>query len=329
MRNLTIGTMFRWLWVLAALHTSPALAQKPGNTFPSRPVSIIIPLAPGGSQDVEARLFGPKLGEILGQPIIIDHKPGGGGIIGTAQVAKAAPDGHTLLMISPTFTISAVLSKSLPYDSIKDFAPIGMTTRLPSLLVVHPSVPAKNLQEYVAYAKANPDKINFGGSGVRSFTQLAAGALHSATGVKVTYVPYKGMGDAVNAMLGGHVQAALASTGASLAHVKAGKIRALGINLLERSKVLPDVPTIAEQGVSGYNLASWAGLVAPAGTPSAIVNQISAALAKAMHAPEVSSKLAEIGVMVIGGTPEELRKQIADEIVVWTKVSKEIGIQPE
>ena len=321
-------SMFSWLAVVAlAIGAVCASAQpKPTDSYPSRPVTIIVPLAPGAGVDIETRLYASKLSENLRGRFIIDYRPGAGGILGTAQVAKAAPDGYTLLSTSPGYTTAAALYKSLPYDPLKDLVPVALMSRVGYPLLVHPSVPAKNFREYLALSKSRPAGMNFGTSGQGGFPHLLGEWLHSATGAKATFVHYKGGAPAFTAVIAGEVDAVFGGFAAMIQHIRAGKVRAIGVTTAERSSLLPDVPSLAQQGVKGYDAAAWVGFFAPAGTPQPVVDKLSAELAKIAKDPQVVKRIEQDGGTTVGSTPDEFRQVLAREVETWRKLVRQVGI---
>lgn len=320
-------------WVLAAVLTAafmpvPAMAQD-AAAFPTRLVTIVMPFPPGGPSEKESRLYAIKLQSLMGQTFLLDYKPGAAGTIAAAMVSKAAPDGHTLLVVTGSFTTYPALYKDLAFDPIKDFAPVSLMTRRTSVLLISPEHPARNFAEYVAYAKANPGKINYATVGAGGIAHLGAAWLHSATQVKVTYVFYKGGAALMQDLMKGRVDATSAPLLSVLPLIKAGKLRALGFMNDRASDLLPDTRTVAEQGVPGFNYASWYGLVAPSATPAAIVNKLSANLAIAAKAPEVAVPLEAEGSYMVGSTPAQFRQMLINETVIWKKVVQEAGIKLE
>ena len=265
-------------------------AQSAADSFPSKPITMVVPLAPGASVDIETRLYAHRLSENLKSQVVVDYKPGAGTMLGAGYVAKAPADGHTLLSTSSSFAAASALYESLPFDPIKDLAPISLMSKAPYMLLVHPSVPAKSIQEFVALAKSKPGKINFGTSGQGGLPHILGEWLHNATGTKVTFVHYKGGGPAYAAVISGEIDAAFAGLAPMMPHVKSGKVRAIGVTTAARSKVIPDVPSIAEQGVPDYDVASWIGVFAPGRTPAAIVNKLGAELAKVANPRAQSQK---------------------------------------
>ncbi|MGZ8231255.1 MAG: Bug family tripartite tricarboxylate transporter substrate binding protein [Burkholderiales bacterium] len=309
------------LTIAAATH-----AQQP---YPAKPVRMIIPFAPGGNTDIIGRVFAPKMGEFLGQNVIIDNRGGAGGTIGTEAASRAAPDGYTLLMVSAGHTINPSMIRKLPYDSVKDFTPIGIIADVPTAFVVHPSLPAKNVKEFVAIAKSKPGAINYSTAGRGTVGHLAAELLQSVAKIKLTAVHYKGSGPSMIDLLAGHVQMQFPSMPAALQHSSGGRLRMIAQTGEQRSPAAPSVPTMEEQGVKGFVVASGFAMFAPAGTPRPIVDRVNAALAKALNDPAVKSNLAKQGADVVASTPEQHDKFNRNEIAKWIKVAREAGIEPE
>ena len=302
---------------------TPAIAA---DKYPNKPVTIIVPFSAGGTTDILARIVGVKLGETLGETVIIDNRPGAGGNIGAALVAKAKPDGYTLLMGTVgTHAINQTLYPKLNFDPIKDFAPLTRVANLPNLLVVHPSVPAKNVQELIAYAKAHPGKLNFGSSGNGSSIHLSGELFKNMTGIDMQHVPYKGSAPAVTDLLGGQISMMFDNMPSAIQHVKSGKLRPLAVTTAKRSPALPNVPTIAESGVKGYEATSWFGLLAPAGTPPEIINRLNADLVKILAMPDVKKQMAEQGAEAYSETPAAFAGFIKTETAKWAKVVKASG----
>ena len=314
------------IFVAAALVASvTAVAQ----AYPARPVRVIVPLAPGGGSDYTARFIGARLSERLGQPVVVDNRPAASGIVGTDLVAKAAPDGYTLLLVFSTHAQSAQLFKKLPYDPIKDFAPVTEVFATPLVLLVHPSQPIKTIKELVAYAKEHPGKLNYGTSGPGSSPHLMTELLNSMAGIQMTHVPYKGVASVMTALLGGELQIAYSNpvTGAPL--WKAGKLRPLGMSGLKRSEAFPEIPTIDETGVPGYEALIWYGFMAPAKTPGAVVDRLHRDVVSVLKIPEVRQTLVAQGNDVIGNTPAEFAAFINKEADKWGALGKRLGISME
>jgi tripartite-type tricarboxylate transporter receptor subunit TctC len=305
-----------------------AHAQSTG-TYPSRPVRIIVPQSPGASTDLTARLIAQKLTGVLGQQVLVDNRPGAGSVIGTEVVAKATPDGHTLLVVASSLTLNPTLHKNLGYDPVRDFAPITQLSSFPNMITVHPTVPVKTVKDLIALAKAKPGALNYGSSGTATGTHLSAELFKYMTQTDIVHVPYKGGGAAVPALLGGQVQLGFATVSSVLPHVKAGKLRGVAVTTSKRSAVLPDVPTIAESGVPGYDHGPWNGFLAPAKTPRAIVNRLSEETARILHAPETRAIFLNEGAEPVGNKPDEFAAIIKTEIVKWAKVIQAAGIKAD
>jgi tripartite-type tricarboxylate transporter receptor subunit TctC len=306
--------------VAAAL---PALAQ----TYPSRPVKIIVPYGAGGPADIYARFIGAKLAEAMGQSFVVEDRPGGGAVIGTDAVAKAAPDGYTLLMMSNTHTVNETLIAKKPYDLMRDLAPITGVNYSDLLMVVHPSVPANNLKEFIALAKAKPKALNYASSGPGTPYHMAGELFKLMAGVDVVHVPYKGSDGARTGILGGQVQMMLDAITTMTPNVRAGKLKAMGTTGKTRSAVLPDVPTLAEAGVPGYEAGIWLGLMAPAATPRPVLERLNAEVNKVINAPEVKEAWGKQGAMPMGMPIAEFDKFLRAEIVKWAPVVKATGMK--
>lgn len=309
---------------LAAAATLPLGAS--AQNYPTKPITIVVPFAAGGTTDILARLVGQHLSTELGQPVVVENKAGAGGNIGAAYAAKAPADGHTLFMGTVgTHAINAALYKKLPYDPVKDFAPLSRVAMVPNLLVAHPSQPFKTVQEMIAYAKANPGKINFGSPGNGSSPHLSGELFKSLTKVDMVHVPYKGSAPAVSDLLGGQISIMFDNLPSVIPHVRAGKLRAIAISTAKRSADLPNVPTIAEAGVPGYEATSWFGMFAPAATPAPVLAKISTALGKVLANPEVKKKIDDQGGEPANETPAQFADFIQKESLKWGKVVKESG----
>ncbi|MCM2327977.1 MAG: tripartite tricarboxylate transporter substrate binding protein [Lysobacter sp.] len=306
-----------------AFAATTALAQ----TYPTKPVKLIVPFPPGGAVDVYARTVQPALAENLGQTIVIENKTGASGMIGADSVAKAAPDGYTVLVGNvATLAMNVGIYKKMTYSPVTDLAPVMQTVMVNYVLVVHPAVPAKDVAELVAYAKANPGRLSYGSSGSGSAQHMAAELFKAQTGADITHVPYKGTGALVGDLIAGHVSMAIADQASMMPQVKAGKLRALAVGGLRRSPDYPDIPTIAEAGkLPGFEAVAWQGIAVPAATPPAIVKRLNEAFMKAHEAPGMKEKLVAAGLTPVGGTPEEFGRYIRSEIAKWSKVAKDIG----
>jgi tripartite-type tricarboxylate transporter receptor subunit TctC len=300
------------------------------QAYPARPVRVILGVPAGGTPDVLARTVTPAMSDLLGQQLVVDNRGGAGGRIGAEIAAKAAPDGYTLFMTSPgALTIAPHVTKDLPYDALKDFAPVSLIATGPFLLIVHPSVPAKTVKEVIALDKAAPGKLNYASSGSGTPNHMAMELFKSMAGVGFHHVPYKGAPQAVTDLLGGRVSVTMNSIGPVLAHIKAGKLRALGIAGTRRSPALPDVPTIAESGVPGYESGSWMGLLAPAKTPQKIVARLNAIAVKTVHSPETHARLEALGAVPVGDSPQHFAARIRREHEQNGKIVKTAGARIE
>ena len=320
--------MLKALLVAGALLAGslPAWAQP----YPNRPLRIVVPFPPGGGTDIGTRIVAQKLQEAWGQAVIVENKPGAAGIVGTELTAKSAPDGYTFMMGNiGTHAINVSLYKKLAYDPVRDFAPVSMVADLPLLLLVHPSVPANSVKELIALAKSQPGKLNFSSSGAGGSMHVAAELFKSMTGVDMVHIPYKGGAPAVADLLSGQVALSFSTVLETIQHVKAGKVRALAVTNDHRSIALPDLPTIAEAGLPGYQSISWLALFAPAGTPKEIVNKVSAESVRILKLPDVKERLLAQGAEPIGSTPEQLAATLAADIAKYAKVIRESGYKPE
>jgi tripartite-type tricarboxylate transporter receptor subunit TctC len=309
----------------AFLLADTAVAQD----FPTRPVRVIVPFSPGGAVDGPMRIVAQELGKRWGQQVVVENKPGAGATIGAEMVAKAAPDGYTLLLASQTNAISATLYTKLVFDPIEDFAPISLIGREPGVLVVNPALPVNNFQEFVAYVKARPGQVDYASSGNGSGQHLFMALLASMTGMKLSHVPYKGSAQATTDVLGGQVPVSIPGTAGMVGHIKAGKLRALAVTGAKRSPQLPDVPTVMESGVPGYEAYVWMGLLAPKGTPMAVVDKISRDVVAVLATPEVKAYMATAGIEIVGSTPAEFGTFFRAERALWAKVVRETGAKAD
>jgi len=307
------------LAVLAAAGASAA------QSYPARPLRIVAPLAPGGTTDIVARMLAQRFTDAWGQAAVVDNRPGAGGNIGNQIVAQAPPDGYTLLMAVPPLTINPSLYRKAGYDPIKDFAPISLVASVPIVFAVHPAVPARSVKELIALAKAKPGSLNYASSGSGGGPHLAAALFADMAQIEVVHVPYKGSGPAMSDLLGGQVQMQFSGLPPLLPFIRSGRLRALAVGGTQRSAALPDVPTIAESGLPGYEAASWQGLAAPAATPRTIVDAVQKEIARYVALPEAKARFAEIGAEPVGGTPEAFAAFIRSEVVKWAKVIKQSG----
>jgi len=305
----------------ALLASAPAQAQE----YPSRPVKVIVPFSPGGAVDGPMRVIAQELGKRMGQQVVVENKPGAGATIGSEIVARAAPDGYTLLLASQTNAISASLYSKLAYDPIDDFAPISLIGEEPGVLVVNPALPVKTFQEFIAYVKERPGQVDYASSGNGSGQHLFAALLASSTGLKMNHIPYKGSGQATTDLLGGQVMVSIPGTAGMVGHIKAGKLRALAVTGAKRSPQLPDVPTVMESGVPGFEAYVWMGLLAPKGTPPAIIDRLHRELAAVLATTEVKTYMATAGIEIVGSTPAEFGRFFRAEKDLWAKVVRETG----
>jgi len=303
----------------------PAVAA---DNYPSRPIRVIVPQTAAGSTDVAARIVTDRLSEVFRQNIVVDNRPGAGSLNGTEMVAKAAPDGYTLLAIAASLTITPAMQTNLPFDPVRDFIPITQFADLPHIIVLHPSVQAKSIGELVALLKAKPGTITCGFSGVGTSTHLAAELFQHMSGTRMLMVPYKGGSPAMNALLGGEVNVNFAASSTALPHTRAGKLRALAVTGAKRSTAAPELPTVAEAGVKGYQHASWVGLLAPTGTPQPIINRLHVESVKIINRPEVQKLFLARGMEAEGNTPQEFAATVKEEVAKWKKLVVTAGIKP-
>ena len=303
----------------ACLHAVSAQA------FPDEPIRFILPYPPGGATDIIARIFTTKLAEAWGQQVIIDHRGGGASIVGTELAAKAAPDGYTMLMGTFGFAITPILHKKLPYDIVRDFTPVGLMANGLLVLVVHPGLPVQSVKDLIAYAKSRPGQLNYGSTGGGSGSNMAALLFQSMTVVRMTGVPYNGAGPSLVALLGGELNLIFSNILPTTPHVKAGKLRALGVSSIKRSIALPDIPTIAEAGVAGFETLNWYSVLVPRGTPQSIVSQLNGGIVRAAQSPEVREQLVAQGLEPASSSPQDLARYIAAEVAKWSRVVRETG----
>ncbi|WP_374665383.1 tripartite tricarboxylate transporter substrate binding protein [Ramlibacter sp.] len=311
----------------AASMFTPALAQP--AAWPTRPVTLVVTYPPGGGADAMARLIAPRLGEALGQQVVVENKPGAGGQIGAAAVAKAAPDGYTLMLDASSFAVNPALYSKLPYDTAKAFRPIGLIAQFPNVVLVNAQFPPRNVGDLITAARAKKDAVSFASSGNGSAQHLAGALFESAAKVDMVHVPYKGGGPALNDVIGGQVPLFFGNLASTLQHVQGGKLRALAVTSARRSPILPDVPTLAEAGLPGTEIYEWNAVFAPAGTPDAVVDKLAAALQKALDAPDVKARIAQLGGESQKGTPDSAAQFIRAQMALWARVVKERGITVE
>jgi tripartite-type tricarboxylate transporter receptor subunit TctC len=312
----------------AGLILALATGITPAQTFPSKPIRMVVTYPTGGAPDILARIFSEKAS--LGQPVVVDNKPGAGGNIGAEIVAKAPNDGYTLVMgTANTHSINGALYARMPYDMVKDFTPVSLIASTPNLLVVNPSLPVKNVQEFIAYARANPDKLSFGSPGIGSSIHISGELMKTMAGIKMTHVPYKGRQFAIPDLLGGQIQLMFDNMPSSLPLAREGKLRALGQTGAKRSPAALDVPTIAEQGLPGFDVTAWFAIFAPAGTPKEIVVRLNAEALRLYKLPDIQEKLKTLGLDPVLSTPDELGRVQESEVVKWARVVKESGAKAE
>ncbi len=313
---------------LALSASSVGLAQ--AQAYPSKPIRFVVPYPAGGPLDTVARLLAQKVSESTKQPVIVDNKPGAGGNIGADAVAKALPDGYTILMGAvATHAINPTLYSGIPYDPIKDFAPVTMVASTPNVLIVNPSVPAANVKEFIAYAKANPGKLNFGSGSTGSAGHLAGELFKAMAGVEMTHVPYKGAAPAMQDLIGGQVQLMFDNLASALGQVRAGKVKALAVTTAKRSALAPDLPTIAESGLPGFDISTWFGIFVPAATSREVVGRLHAEFTRALGAPDVRERMLNLGAEPVGNRPEEFAAYIASELVKYARVIKASGAKAD
>ena len=304
---------------------APVFAQ----AYPSKPVRIISPFAPGGGNDTICRIIAPRLGENLKQQVIIDSRPGANGIVGTEVAARSAPDGYTIILIPSGHAVNASLYKKLPYDSIKDFTPITLVATSPLILVMHPTVPVKNVKELIAFARARPGQLTYSSAGVGASAHLAGALFETMTGTKMVHVPYKGSALALTDLIGGQVSLSFSTSASAMPHVRSGRLRALAGTGATRSPALPDLPTVAESGAPGYEASLWYGFVGPARMPAEIVQRLNSEIVAVLKLPEVRDRLANEGVEARSTTPEEFAKLLMSDLKRWANVIARAGVRVE
>jgi tripartite-type tricarboxylate transporter receptor subunit TctC len=314
------------LAVLCSTTFTPARAQ---TAFPSKPVTLVVTYPPGGGADAMARLIAPKMGEALGQAVIVENKPGASGQIGASAVAKATPDGYTLMLDASSFAANPALYPKLPYDSLKAFKPIGVVALFPNVVLVNPSFPAKTINELIAEARKSKDAVSYASSGNGSAQHLAGALFESVAKVDMVHIPYKGGGPALNDVIGGQVPLFFGNLASTLQHVQAGKLRALAVTSARRSNILPEVPSMAESGLKGAEIYEWNAVFAPAGTPEPVIQKLATAFQKALESPEIRARVAQLGGEMQKGTPEQAQSFIQQQINQWSRVIKERGIVTE
>ncbi len=313
------------LLVLIGMSAQCVLAQN----YPNRPIRLVVPSSPGGTSDILGRIMAHKLGVLLGQQVVVDNRAGASGIIGVDLVAKSAPDGYTLLITPASISINPSIYKKLPYDAMRDFAPISQLMVTPNVLSLHPSVPATSVKGLIALAKSRSGQINFGSGGTGQSTHLSMELFMSMAGIKMIHIPYKGAAPGMISLLSGEIELMMLSLPTVIQSLKTGKLRALAVTSLKRSQTMPDIPTIAESGLPGYDASNWFSILAPAGTPRPISDRLYQEIARALRADDVKERVFAEGAEVVGSTPEELGSYIKSETQKWAKVIRAAGIKPE
>ena len=314
--------------LLATLSVAFALHAYGQDAWPTRPVRMILPFPPGGGTDILGRLIAERLSAGIGQPVVTENRGGAGGNVGAEAAARSAPDGYTIVLVAPSLAISPTLYSKINYDPVKDFAPISLVATVPNVMVTQPSLPGQ-LQEFIAFVKAKPGALNFGSGGAGTSNHLAGELFNIVTGARLVHVPYKGVNLAMQDVLAGNVHLVFIGIPAAAPHIKAGKLRALAIVAPQRSTALPDVPTVAEAGLKDFEVTTWYGILAPAGTPQSVVKRLNAELVKVMHAPEMKEKLTATGTEPLTSTPEEFAAYIKREIAKWGDVIRKVGVKAD
>jgi tripartite-type tricarboxylate transporter receptor subunit TctC len=312
-----------------ALAPGPARAQSGADAYPSRPIRFILPFPPGGGTDILGRLIAERLTANLGQPVVTENRGGAGGNVGAEAAARSAPDGYAIVLVAPSLAISPSLYSKLNYDPVRDFAPVSLVATVPNVIITHPSVPANTLAEFIRFAKAKPGGMNYGSGGSGTSNHLAGELFNIVAGVKLVHVPYKGVNLAMNDVLSGQIHFVVIGVPAAAPHIKAGKLRALALITPARSPALPEVPTVAEAGLPNFEVTTWYGVLAPAGTPKPVVSRLNAALVRIMHTPEMKERLATMATDPVTNTPEEFADYIKREIVKWGEVVRRAGLKAD
>ncbi len=318
-----------YIVVVVAAMMLPALPVVAQSNYPARTVRLIVPSSPGGGTDISARILAPQLTQFLGQQVIVENRPGAGTMIGGEAVARATPDGYTLLMGISTLAINPAMYKKVPYDALKDLAPISQAVSLSNVLVIHPSMPSRDLKAFIAFAKTRPGQINFASAGVGTSPHLSMELFLVLAKLKMLHVPYKGSGPGVTDLVAGHVPVMMPNMLSAQPHIKSGRLRALGVTGTKRAPGADDIPTIAEAGVPGYEAVQWYGVLAPAGTPGEIIAKLHTGVVRGLQNPEVRKRLNNDGAEAVGSSPTEFAAYIRAETEKWARVIKAAGIQPE
>jgi len=313
----------------ASIGSSTAVLAQGAEGYPAKPIRLILPFPPGGGTDILGRVLSDRLASQLGQPVVVENRGGAGGNVGAEAAAKSAPDGYTIVLVAPSLAISPSLYTKLNYDPVKDFAPVSLVATVPNVMITHPSVPANTLAEFIALAKKKPGAMNFGSGGSGTSNHLAGELFNIVAGVKLVHVPYKGVNLAMNDVLAGQIHLVVIGIPAAAPHIKAGKLRALAVIDSKRAAALPEVPTVAETGLANFEVTTWYGVLAPAGTPRAIVTRLNAEIVKAMQAADTKERLAAMATEPVTSTPEAFGQLIREEIVKWGKVVREAGLKAD
>ncbi len=314
------------LLVFAILAAAPAAAQE---SYPARPLRFILPFPPGGGTDILGRLIAERLSAGLGQPVVAENRGGAGGNVGAEAAARSAPDGYTLLLAAPSLAISPSLYSKLNYDPVRDLAPVSLVATVPNVMITHPSVPAQTLQEFIAVARAKPGAMNFGSGGAGTSNHLAGELFNLVTGTKLVHVPYKGVNLAMQDVISGRIHLAVIGVPAAAPHIKSGKLRALALIAPQRAAALPEVPTVSEAGLADFEVTTWYGVLAPAGTPRAAITRVNAELVRIMHAPDVKERLGGMATEPRTSTPEEFAAYLRQEIAKWGDVIRKAGLKAD
>ena len=314
------------LALLLVLVFNPVQAQ---DAWPSRPIRFILPFPPGGGTDILGRLIAERLSTSLGQPVVTENRGGAGGNVGAEAAAKSAPDGYTIVLVAPSLAISPTLYSKINYDPVKDFAPVSLVATVPNVMITQPSLPVQTLGEFIAYAKGKPGALNFGSGGAGTSNHLAGELFNIVTGARLVHIPYKGVNLAMQDVLAGNVHLVFIGIPAAAPHIKAGKLRALALVAPQRSSALPEVPTVAEAGLRDFEVTTWYGVLAPAGTPRNVVTRLNTELVKIMHSPELKDRLAATGTEPLTSTPEEFAAYIKREIAKWGEVVRKSGARAD
>ncbi|HEY8251204.1 MAG TPA: tripartite tricarboxylate transporter substrate binding protein [Burkholderiales bacterium] len=315
--------------VIAAFLVLLSVTAYGQDSWPSRPVRFILPFPPGGGTDILGRLIAERLSAGLGQPVVTENRGGAGGNVGAEAAARSSPDGYTIVLVAPSLAISPTLYSKINYDPVKDFAPVSLVATVPNVMITQASAPVQNLQEFIAFAKGKPGALNFGSGGAGTSNHLAGELFNIVTGAKLVHIPYKGVNLAMQDVLAGNVHLVFIGIPAAAPHIKAGKLRALALVAPQRSSALPEVPTVAEAGLRDFEVTTWYGVLAPAGTPRNVVTRLNAELGKIMHSPELKEKLAATGTEPLTSTPEEFADYIKREIAKWGEVVRKAGVKAD